>query len=208
MDTEHALAQIEFAAVCSIVNRTMKIGLALLSLILVGVGCTSPYYRLDPISRTAPLRADASALVAVPRDGADRLDSYEGTGKRIAHAVSKVLSNQLQRVEVMSRFEPQQKACLEAARARRFDYLVTPTISQWTERENDPSSRPESIKLFLTAYDVRSGAKAAFVEISAESTWLTLHGDELEKMLAPPLTKSVTWFFSPAGTPAPVGLGK
>src|SRR6185369_13952116 len=185
----------------------MKIALALLALISIGAGCSSPYYRLDPINRTAPLRANASALVAIPRDGADRLDTYEGTGKRIAQAVSMAFSNRLQRVEVMPRFE-QQRVCLEAARRGNFDYLITPAISQWTERENDPSSRPETIKLHVTTYDVRSSGKVAFVEITAHSKWATLHGDELEKMLAKPLAESVIWFFSPAGTPAPVGVAK
>jgi hypothetical protein len=162
---------------------------------------------LDPINRTAPLRANASALISVPRDGADRLDTYEGTGKRIAQAVGMAFTNRLQRVEMMPRFE-QQRASLAAARAGSFDYLIIPAISQWTERENDPSSRPETIKLHVTTYDVRSGAQTAFVEITANSTWATLHGDELEKMLAKPLAESVKWFFSPAGTPAPVGVAK
>ena len=88
-----------------------------LFLALLATGCAHTY-RIDPISRKAPLRADASAVVSVPRDGSYQMEVFEGSGRAIAQVVGAAFNRRLPRVAMM-RDPAALEVCLaEAANSR------------------------------------------------------------------------------------------
>src|SRR6185436_4795642 len=173
-----------------------------LFLALLATGCAHTY-RIDPISRKAPLRADASAVVSVPRDGSYQREVFEGSGRAIAQVVGAAFNRRLPRVAMM-RDPAALEVCLAEARANQFDYLVVPLFTDWINREAE-YGHPERVQLSLTAYDAQSGKPVAFANINAKCKWAALDGVDPEVLLATPVDISVNWFFSPAGTPAPNG---
>jgi len=163
------------------------------------VGCVSTY-TVKSISRSGPLRTNATALVTLPADGAFLRETYPGSGRTTALAVGRAFAKRLRTVDVTPEVAtlPQY---LEQARAGRFDYLVVPTLVHWENRATEWSGLPDRIEIEIRTVDVQSQKTLSLGSVTGKSRWMTFGGDAPEDLLASPIDGYVSWLFSPDGTP-------
>jgi Domain of unknown function (DUF4823) len=182
----------------------MKPILALSAVALLCGGCAHTY-TITSISRSGVLRANASALVALPEDGHFEKNSYPGSGRTTGLAVSAAFARHLQRVDST----PETAALavqLDKARAAKSDYLIVPTVVHWEDRATEWSGRPDRIEIEIRTVDAPSGETLALGSVKGKSKWATLGGDSPEDLLATPIEAYVGWLFSPVGTPPPLKI--
>ena len=183
----------------------MKSILLLFVVAIFGSGCAHTY-NATSVSRTSPLKTNATALVALPEDGRFEKNVYSGSGRKAGLEVSAAFAKHLSRVDMASETGTLVQN-LEFARNGKFDYLVIPQVIHWEDRATEWSGRQDKIEIEIRTVDSKTGETLTLGQVKGTSKWATFGGDVPEDLLAKPLGVYIAWLFSLEGTPLPLPRG-
>jgi hypothetical protein len=174
----------------------MKKQIVLIAFSMALFGCADTHQLMRPSSATVLLPGQASACVAIPRDGRYGQTSYPGSGALTAQAVAAAFAPYLTKTTVALSFE-ELEAAQRSAKAGGYSHVIYPQILHWEDRATEWSMKPDvaSVKISLIALD--RGVVLDSAVVGGKSGVATLGGDRPEHLLPKPLADYAASLFGP-----------
>lgn len=166
----------------------------LCSLVVALAGCADTHMVTRAPGTASTLSRQASAYVAVPRDGSYGPTQYFGSGALAAQAVATAFAPYLTRITVGVKMEDFDGA-LKSARANGFTYLLYPEILHWEDRATEWSGRPDQASVKVSVMRADTGAILDSAVVGGKSGLGTFGGDRPEHLLPKPLADYATTLF-------------
>ena len=156
-------------------------------------GCADTHQVVRASKIGAPLSKQASAYVAVGRDGSYGKTPYPGSGAMTAQAVAAAFAPYMSKVAIGLSVEEVATA-QQSARAGGHTYLLYPQILHWEDRATEWSLRPDIVSVKVSLIHATSGAVIDSVVVGGKSGVATLGGDRPEHLLPTPLAEYAASF--------------
>ncbi|HEU0069302.1 MAG TPA: DUF4823 domain-containing protein [Nitrospiraceae bacterium] len=173
----------------------MKKYLALMSLSFALLfGCADTHELMRASGSTVSLSSQASAYVAVPKDGAYGPTTYSGSGALTAQAVAIAFVPYLNKITVAVKAEDLESA-QQSARTGSFTYLLYPQILHWEDRATEWSGKPDVVSVKVSLIRVESNEVLDSAVVGGKSGWATFGGDRPEHLLPKPLADYAATLF-------------
>lgn len=157
-------------------------------------GCADTHQLMRVSGSTVPLSRQASAYVAVPKDGAYGPTTYSGSGALTAQAVAAAFAPYLNKITVAAKTEDLETA-QQSARAGAYTYLLYPQILHWEDRATEWSGKPDVASVKVSLIRVDGGEVLDSAVVGGKSGWATLGGDRPEHLLPRPLADYAATLF-------------
>lgn len=157
-------------------------------------GCADTHQLMRASSSTALVSQQASAYVAVPKDGVYGQTVYSGSGALTAQAIAVAFAPYLNRITVAVMTEDL-NAAQQSAKAGGYTYLLYPQILQWEDRATEWSGKPDQASVKVSLIRADGGEVLDSAVVGGKSGWSTLGGDRPEHLLPKPLADYAATLF-------------
>ena len=136
------------------------------------------------------LNSSAKAYVSIPADGKYEQEIFTGSGRIAAGIVLGAFSTKMQHVDLADNKAYFSKA-MEAARKGGYQYLITPEIIHWENRNTAWSGRPAKASISIKIVDVKTGEVIDSVVIQSRTSMVRVTDPSPEESLPPPVQEYV-----------------
>jgi Domain of unknown function (DUF4823) len=175
-------------------RRTVLIGGVLGALGLLSA-CKSTYSEKKLSETAPPLLSNTTRLyIARPFDAVDRKKVAFESGRVTVDSLYTAFSRQTRSV-YSGKIPESVSEGLESARKIRADYLVYPTLEQWTDRATEYSGRRDRLKIKVEIIELVQSKLVFAQEIEATGRWMTDGGDTPKDLLDAPINNLVNSLF-------------
>lgn len=158
---------------------------ALMSIALVG--CADSHSLTRAPGGTNSLSRQASAYVAVTKDGSYGDTTYVGSGAQAAQAVAAAFAPYVTRITVGVKTEDFD-AARQSAKTGAYTYLLYPEILHWEDRTTEWSGRPDLVSVKVSVVGAEAGNILDSAVVGGKSGLWTFGGDRPEMLLPKPLS--------------------
>lgn len=163
-----------------------KLKWLLLAAASIMVGCADSHsLNVTNADSNVKLNPNNAVYVALPQDGQYGKHYYSGSGRMVSQTIKGELITTLNNVVIAQRPEDYQSS-LDFAAARKFDYLVYPTILHWEDRATEWSAKADRVKVKMAVVDVKTGKLVKSGIIEGKSGLATFGGDRPQDLLPEP----------------------
>ena len=154
------------------------------STMLIGCADTHEFLRGNGGGQVV-LERNASAYIAVPRDGVYGGTVYHGSGQNTAQIILAAFPKHLLQVVTAPAYEDYKKS-LELVKKEGYNYLIYPVILEWEDRATEWSGIPDRVSVKITVVDANTGRVADSAIVKGRSGWATFGGDHPQDLLPKP----------------------
>jgi len=158
-------------------------------------GCKSSYSEKQLSQGPPPLVGNnARIYIAKPFDAVDRKKVAMESGKQAADSLFAAFSRHTRYIYAGKSSESVSEG-LDSARKVRADFMVYPTLIEWTDRATEFSGRRDRLKLKVEVIELAESKVVFAQEIEATGRWMTDGGDTPADLLDQPLQNLVNSLF-------------
>jgi uncharacterized protein YceK len=141
-------------------------------------------------AREVALNSKAKTYVSIPADGRYGEQQYTGSGKIAAGIVLGAFSTKMLHVDIGEKYEAFDNA-LGTAKTGGYQYLISPKIIHWEDRNTAWSGRPSKASINIRIIDVASGDMIDSVVIDSRSSVMRMTDPSPEDALPAPIQEYV-----------------
>ncbi len=165
----------------------------IISAVLIGCADTHELLRGSEGGKVL-LNRNASAYVAIPRDGVYGGTTYKGSGQNTAQVILAAFSKYLSQVVTAQAYEDY-KESLDRAKKEGYNYLIFPAILEWEDRATEWSAIPDRVSVKVTVVDTNTGRVVNSAIVKGKSGLATFGGDHPQDLLPKPVGDYVSSLF-------------
>lgn len=158
------------------------------------IGCADTHQLMRASNPSITLSRQASAYVAIPRDGVYGQTNYSGSGTLTAQAIATAFAPYLTKISVAVKTEDLE-AARQSARAGGHTHLLFPQILHWEDRATEWSGRPDVASVKISLIQVDDGVVLDSVVVGGKSGLATFGGDRPQHLLPKPLADYAATLF-------------
>ncbi len=161
---------------------------------LLATGCASvQQIRLAKEPLIDKLKTESSIYVLIPENGSHGEVIYQNSGRTIALFISAAFSRHMYQVEMSDNAETLEIG-LNKARAKGYQYIISPQILHWENRATVVSSMPDRVEVKVNIYETSSADLLDSVIIKGKSN-AALSDGVPEDLLRNPINRYIDSLF-------------
>lgn len=164
--------------------------LTIISILLL-TGCADVKNIKHNEDKDVVLDSKAKTYITIPEDG--RYGNgiiYSGSGAIVSGIVLSAFSMKIMTLDLAEKTQSLDEA-LTYARNQSYDYIISPTILHWEDRNTAWSSRPSKASIRIIVVDVKTGNMIDSAVIDARSSSVRMTDPSPEDALPKPVTDYV-----------------
>lgn len=165
----------------------------IISMLLIGCADTHELLRGSGGGQVV-LDRNASAYIAIPRDGVYGGTIYNGSGQSTAQVILAAFSKYLPQV-VTAQAHEDYKESLDRAKKQGYNYLIFPAILEWEDRATEWSAIPDRVSVKITVVNTNTGRVVDSAIVKGKSGLATFGGDHPQDLLPKPIEEFTTSLF-------------
>lgn len=169
-------------------NKLLSPLIVVIILSLSGCADVSVVKRND--ARSFTLDSKAKTLLTIPDDRSYGNTVYKGSGSMVSGIVFAAFSVKIMNIDLADRTQPFD-AALNYARNNNYEYLISPKILHWEDRNAAWSGRPSKASIRVIIVDVKTGDMIESAIIDARSSSWRMTDPAPEDALPKPVREYV-----------------